>query len=283
VIEGIDVSNNQGAIDWSQAAAGLGFAILKATEGTTFVDPYYMANLRGAGGRDVVFGAYHYARPDLGNSPIDEADFFIRVLRAGALLPDLVVLDVEVDPCPRGWCEAFGARVDSMTGYRLGLYSDFDWLQRHPLNPQLATTSYLWLAWPDSNGPMPTPAPWSAVSIQQYGEGPQAGIGGPVDRNRFFGSQSELMKLGGPMIDFAQLSAQVGDIHTAICTNNDASPTIKDVVERTFNDQGDRHTEYLDLVQRVEALGGQVSPPDLQPIRDLVQGLGAHLGYQPPA
>ena len=48
----IDVSNHQGLIDWSEVAADhVGFAYVKATEGKTFVDPYFARNWAGASGR----------------------------------------------------------------------------------------------------------------------------------------------------------------------------------------------------------------------------------------
>src|SRR5438105_7783752 len=44
-LEGIDISKWQGSIDWSQvASSGERFAIMKATEGVTYVDPTYAHN-----------------------------------------------------------------------------------------------------------------------------------------------------------------------------------------------------------------------------------------------
>ena len=62
-VPGIDVSHHQGVIDWSQVAgSGQRFAIAKATEGRTFVDPNYAFNKTGAEMSGLVFGAYHFAR-----------------------------------------------------------------------------------------------------------------------------------------------------------------------------------------------------------------------------
>ena len=42
---GVDVSHFQGVIDWPAVAkSGVQFAMIKATEGTGFVDPRYVAN-----------------------------------------------------------------------------------------------------------------------------------------------------------------------------------------------------------------------------------------------
>jgi lysozyme len=62
---GIDVSHWQGAIDWQKVrGAGKKFALLKATEGTSFVDPKFATYRAGARAAGIVTGAYHYARPD---------------------------------------------------------------------------------------------------------------------------------------------------------------------------------------------------------------------------
>ncbi|MGE3272681.1 MAG: GH25 family lysozyme, partial [Chloroflexota bacterium] len=42
---GIDVSNNNGSIDWARvAASGQAFCFIKATEGTAFKDSYFARN-----------------------------------------------------------------------------------------------------------------------------------------------------------------------------------------------------------------------------------------------
>ena len=95
-LPGIDVSHHQGLIDWSQVAgSGQRFAFAKATEGSTFVDPNYAFNKSEAEMAGIVFGAYHFARPDAAtNDAIVEADHFVDVaqLEPGNLIP---VLDIE--------------------------------------------------------------------------------------------------------------------------------------------------------------------------------------------
>ena len=91
---GIDVSNHQGAIVWPKVAAdGVKFAWVKATEGRSYVDPYFSRNMLNARTVGIPVGAYHYARPD-NNTPEQEADHFLSIYRPrpGDLLP---VLDFE--------------------------------------------------------------------------------------------------------------------------------------------------------------------------------------------
>jgi len=85
-LEGIDVSHYQGAIDWpSVAAAGKRFAIMKVTEGQTYVDPGYASNHAGARAAALPVSAYHFARPS--SAPKDavlQADWYAE---SAALLP----------------------------------------------------------------------------------------------------------------------------------------------------------------------------------------------------
>ena len=78
-LPGIDVSHHQGLIDWSEVAgSGQRFAFAKATEGSTFVDPNYAFNKSEAEMAGILFGAYHFARPDgATNDAIVEADHFV--------------------------------------------------------------------------------------------------------------------------------------------------------------------------------------------------------------
>src|SRR6266545_3456664 len=84
-IPGIDVSRHQGTIDWAQVeASGQRFVIAKASEGLFTVDPTYATNRAGAMAAGLVFGAYHFARPDLHpDDPTGEADHFVDTAQLG--------------------------------------------------------------------------------------------------------------------------------------------------------------------------------------------------------
>ncbi|MGW1071662.1 glycoside hydrolase family 25 protein [Streptomyces sp. NPDC002537] len=83
--------------DWAdyQSSApdvgGLSFAIVKVTEGLSFLNRKWVAQRDHAKAHGLVWGAYHY--PHMANSPIGEADFFLAQVdwRPG----DLVTLDWE--------------------------------------------------------------------------------------------------------------------------------------------------------------------------------------------
>ena len=96
---GIDVSHHQGKIDWgkvalSSAANGypIRFAIMKATEGSTFTDSEYLDNIREARAAGFVCGVYHFYNP--GTSPEKQAEHYVNTvkLQKGDFVP---VVDVE--------------------------------------------------------------------------------------------------------------------------------------------------------------------------------------------
>ena len=60
-VQGIDVSQWQGNIDWRKVrAAGIQFAYIKATEGGDHIDPKFSRNWHGAKRAGVPRGAYHF-------------------------------------------------------------------------------------------------------------------------------------------------------------------------------------------------------------------------------
>ncbi len=60
-VKGIDVSHHQGNIDWNRVAqAGISFAYIKATEGSSLVDEKLYDNYEGSKSTDIKVGYYHF-------------------------------------------------------------------------------------------------------------------------------------------------------------------------------------------------------------------------------
>ena len=60
-VRGVDVSSYQGEIDWPVLEKqDIQFAFIKATEGSTFVDPYFQINFEKACKTSLRIGAYHF-------------------------------------------------------------------------------------------------------------------------------------------------------------------------------------------------------------------------------
>lgn len=208
MIEDIDVSHWNGAVDWHKvAASGKKFAYLKATENDS-TDPTFQHNRDGAHTAGLFVGAYHFYHFD--GSWSDQARHFITIvgaLRTGELPP---VLDLEQQSYRdgnTGVSKADGARqalswlgaIKAHYGVTPIVYCDRDFALNFLQNTGFAAFP-LWLA--AYNAEMPAaPHPWKSIAIWQYNEhGTVAGIAdkGSVDLDRFTGTLAQLQALAKP-------------------------------------------------------------------------------------
>ena len=97
---GIDVSENQGYIDWDSVAAdGIEFAFIRAgyrgtTEGGLFQDEYFEYNLQFARAAGIECGVYFFSQAVTEEEAREEAEYVLQLL-AGAQLDYPVVFDYE--------------------------------------------------------------------------------------------------------------------------------------------------------------------------------------------
>lgn len=195
-VRGLDVSHYQGTVNWSLVAqAGMAFAFIKATEGTSNVDSQLQVNWSGAKAAGLLRGAYHFYEPD--DDPYQQAQHFLSTvqLEPGDLPP---VLDVE----------APGSFSAIISGIQTWLSAVQQATGRTPIvytNPtywnQLGTSDFghypLWIAEYGVSTPK-IPAGWSAWTFWQYSEsGSVSGIQGAVDLDVFQGSLQDLQQLAG--------------------------------------------------------------------------------------
>ena len=92
-LQGCDVSHWNGQINWENLRSdGVRFVFMKATQGSSDIDPDFEANWAGAGEASLYRGAYHFYQP--GGDPMAQAEHFLSVAKpqSGDLLP---VLDIE--------------------------------------------------------------------------------------------------------------------------------------------------------------------------------------------
>jgi lysozyme len=171
-VQGIDVSQWQGDVDWPTVrAAGTGFAFIKATEGGDHLDPKFLQNWYGAKAAGVPRGAYHmlywpvldlewnhHSRNCPNGAPADVALEKIKIM-----------LDV----------------MESHTGKRPIIYTDVAFY-RDVLNGELKDYNF----WLRSVAAEPQEIygdrPWLFWQFTTTGHVP--GIAGSVDRNAFNGS-----------------------------------------------------------------------------------------------
>lgn len=207
---GIDVSNNNGAIDWPAVAAdGVSFAVAKLSEGTYFRDGFFAANWQGMKAAGLVRGAYHFAMPSQSGATA-EADYFVDafgLLGTGLEPGDFVALDLE-DPAGRGdlssWTLSWLQHVEARLGFKPMVYTSPGYAQAHGLanRPELADYG-LWCASWGLTTPPPAPAPWNLVAIHQYAVGPDgavAGVSGEIDLDRYNGDIATLRLYGKPVV-----------------------------------------------------------------------------------
>lgn len=193
-VYGIDVSHWQGTqIDWTAvSASGIKFAIIKASEGSGWVDSDFDRNIREARKNGISSGAYHFFRP--GWDTREQAQHFFDVVghpRPGDLIPWLDVEDyhkwtngplIPEDQVVSELVEVLLA-MDGLFGVKVGVYTASWCFNGLPVKWEMDRP--LWVAsWTGKPGIVASiPNGWSDYSIHQYGATPVPGIGGNVDRN----------------------------------------------------------------------------------------------------
>lgn len=191
-MNGIDISSHQKGINVS--AVPCDFVIIKATQGTSYINPdcdraYHQAKAAGK-----CLGVYHYAS---GGGAVAEADFFLKNIK-NYIGEAILVLDWEsyqnsVYNQGPAYCKQFLDRVYEKTGVRALVYISksvcraYDWSAIAPNHglwvAQYANnnpTGYQISPWTDNKGY----GAWSGPAIFQYSSsGRLSGYNGDLDIN----------------------------------------------------------------------------------------------------
>ena len=197
---GPDISNWQKIIDFNILKDNVDFIILKASEGIGFTDPKLITNQSEARGVGLLLGYYHFARPDLGNTPEGEALWFLKTI--GKIYPgEVLFLDYEANwnGDVAGWCEKWLDTISlKLGGYKPLIYLNQSLVKAHNWSLIINKDYGLWLAKYDydPNAPVP-PLPWPVVAFRQYSnEAVFSGIQGKVDANVFYGDADAFRHYG---------------------------------------------------------------------------------------
>lgn len=188
---GIDISHHDGDINLAKVAYD--FCIMKASEGTSFVDDHFVKYYDAVKKRGKITGLYHFANGK--SSGKEEADHFLKVIGNRAKEADILVLDWEAGAVKKGvsYAKAFLNRVKEKTGRNAYVYMsasttrEYNWAsvaKDHPLwVAQYANnnqTGYQKDPWKDTKGL----GAWKKEAIRQYTEnGKLAGFSGALDLN----------------------------------------------------------------------------------------------------
>ncbi|MEP7089492.1 MAG: glycoside hydrolase family 25 protein [Nocardioidaceae bacterium] len=201
--DGIDVSHYQGAVSWSKVDdAGVTFAFMKATEGTTYADPTMRTNWVGATRQGIYRSAYHFARPSTASgSAAAQARFFVSKVGSFRHRGDLPpVLDLEASgglgsASLRSWVSTWLTTVERITGRTPIIYCSPSFWEDHLGNSTAFHHYPLWVAHYGVSSPR-VPGGWPTWTFwQRTSSGRVAGISGNVDMNRFNGSNAQLAVL----------------------------------------------------------------------------------------
>ncbi|MCJ1317994.1 hypothetical protein MMC15_003321 [Xylographa vitiligo] len=203
-VQGFDISNYQPTVDFTSAyASGARFVIIKATEGTTYIDPTFSSHYTGATNAGLIRGGYHFAHPD-SSSGSTQATFFLAHGGGwsgdGITLPGM--LDIEYNPSGAtcyglsqsamvSWIQDFVSSYHSKTTRYPMIYSTNDWWsQCTGESTAFHTTCPLVLA--SYNSEIGTiPGGWPYQTIWQYAD--TYTYGGDADR--FNGDLAQLKTL----------------------------------------------------------------------------------------
>lgn len=185
---GIDVSKHQGNIDWTKAAAGQSFVIIRAGYGrfANQEDQCFKQNIAGAYAAGLDVGVYWYSYAGTEAEARQEAEVCLSVIapyRDKITLP--VFFDQEYEPniiaaskaVRTACCVAFCEAVKD-AGYIPGMYGSQDWLQNKIVLSSLPDDTVIWCARYSNNKPVIKYDVWQYSST-----GKVSGIAGNVDLN----------------------------------------------------------------------------------------------------
>lgn len=203
-VKGMDVSGWQGNVNWSSAYAnGARFAYVKATEGTSYINPYFAQQYNGSYNVGMIRGAYHFALPN-NSSGSAQADWFVNHgggwSADGKTLPGAV--DLEYNPYGAtcyglsksgmaAWITSFSNRYRTRTGRYPSIYTSTSWwTQCVGTSGNFSATSPLWIArYSSTVGTLPYA--WTYYTFWQFSD---SGIF-PGDQNVFNGAYTRLQAL----------------------------------------------------------------------------------------
>lgn len=204
MLKGIDISHYQFApnFDLVKNDPNGQFVIAQASFGTGYTDSQFLRNQSELRRINSLRAWYHYAYPEYNPNPVDEAEWFLKVI---GQLQEGEVLALDFEEQFSGdivaWCKGFLDHVASkLNGYKPLLYIDLSHANNPNLNwkPIIDAGYGLWVAWynydPNNNN---FNTPWPFAAMRQYANNVKVnGIQTITDADIFFGDQTAFQKYG---------------------------------------------------------------------------------------
>ena len=208
MLKGIDISKWQAGINLSALGNQVDFVICKATEGVGYTDKNCDGFYQEAKRLGKKLGVYHFARPDLGNSAVEEADYFIKETK-GYHKEAILILDWEPQGnsiANTGWAKGWLDRVYEKTGVKPLIYMSASVVRAYDWSKVVAGDYGLWIANYGSNNGTAQKGVfnnyplryWSFYALWQYtSKGRLSGYNGNLDLNYFSGNKEAWDKYAG--------------------------------------------------------------------------------------
>lgn len=164
---GIDVSENNGTIDWEEVAAeGISFAIIRLGYGRGHLDSMFYENYNGALAAGLKVGVYYYSYALDEAAAEAEARYMLEILRDAGIAPEDLAMGCWFDmEDADGYKARHGNPGDDVItemcfqfilecnrqGYNCGVYASLDWLLNRIDTSVFADYVPIWCAeWGDS-------------------------------------------------------------------------------------------------------------------------------------
>ena len=205
-MNGIDIASYQKGIDLAKVECD--FVIIKATEGISYINPYYDKWIQQAQKLKKCIGVYHFARPEY-NDAIKEAQFFYKKTKAmyGKAIP---VLDWESSgKWNVAWAKKWLDEVYRLSGVKPIFYTYENVENSYDWSPVAKAGYALWIAKyrdyeHDRNydmsraGKKPSVKHWKSYVMWQWtSSGRIDGYHGNLDCDIFYGDKAAWNKYAG--------------------------------------------------------------------------------------
>jgi GH25 family lysozyme M1 (1,4-beta-N-acetylmuramidase) len=223
---GVDVASYQerSGISWARvAAAGIQFAVIKATEGDYYRNPHSPADLTAARAAGLSVLTYAFAIPNgagASANPVTQADYLVSYLQSSGVSPlPPLVLDIEYNPYSGGecyglsqtamvsWVQAFTGEVQRRTGRQPVIYTPPSWWQTCTGGSAAFGETPLWVPYyTTASSPVLVPGWWRWALWQYTSSGTVSGINtaGSTDLD-------QLTPATVPLLDPGRLTGRVGN------------------------------------------------------------------------
>lgn len=184
-INGIDISQYQGAIDWNAVKAD-GYSIIlvkvSGSDAGDYIDAWAGNHYNGARATGLAVGTYHFAG---GGDPNHEAEYFVNVC-SPLDENQVLALDWEIQHVdPVGWCTAFVNRVKALTGIWPIIYFNGSTWNAYDWTP-VTNNCGVWVAWYGQDPEVDLPVHGTYIAHQYTSQGQVPGIAGNVDLDAWY-------------------------------------------------------------------------------------------------